>query len=307
MIKITSRDTANTLHAYHLETTNYCSGTGSTKNTPTELVEGDLTATDTIHKFIPGIAKPSQVNVYGLNAGRTPTATCFDGYKLGEGSLVADLQTDDFFDIAVNGTIGAIPYSLDWRYNDGTSTEKDLYGCLPTEYSLKSVAGAQGNPPVVQNLSWLTAQSKTASTTPIAGGGIPAYQSGARAVWSGVSATIDSITSANLIMTEVELKIVKKYNVDTYANGLKYIQEPTLAEMIPTITISTIEEASNTWFVDEMNETQQLVDGNIVWGSMLTTTFTNYNVKMTNLGDIESRGLIRNKYEFEGGVGWTLS
>ncbi|MHA1542814.1 MAG: hypothetical protein ACTSQH_07540, partial [Candidatus Hodarchaeales archaeon] len=106
---------------------------------------------------------------------------------------------------------------------------------------------------------------------------------------------------------ETELKIMKKYKDDTYGNGLKYIQEPVLEEMIPTILITTIEEASNTWFTDEMNETVQLVDGSIIWGAMLTSTFTNFNVKKTNLGVIEGRGLLLNKYEFEGGVGWTLS
>lgn len=307
MIKITSRHTASTEHAYHLETANYCSGTGATKNTPTELVEGDLTACDNPLSFNPGIPKPKKINYWGLNAGRTPTETLFDGYPIGVGSATFDLQTDDFFDIVVNGVVGAIPYSIDWRINDATATEKDTYGGLITSYGLKAVAASSGNPPVIQSLEWLNSQSKTAATTPIAGGGIPAYQTGARAVWSGVSATIDSITSANLIIKEAELTIKKKFKDDTYGLGLKYLQEPILVEMIPTIRIVTIEEASNTWFVDEMNETVQLVDGNIVWGSMLTATFTNFNVLKTNLGEIESRGLIINKYEFEGGVGWTLS
>ena len=199
---MTSRHTADTKHAYHLESSNYCSGNGTTKNSPTELVEGDLTAVDNILSFTPGIPKPARAKRWNLNATNAPTETMFDGYKMGEGSATFDLQTDDLYDIAIDGTVGDIPNSMDWRFDDGTSTEKDIYGCLITNYKLKAIAGSQGNPAVSQELSWLTAQSKTASTTPIAGDGIPAYQSGARATWTGVSATIDSITSANLIIKE---------------------------------------------------------------------------------------------------------
>ncbi len=301
-----SKNTVDVKIAYQNESTNYCSGTGSTKNTPTELVEGDLTASDNILSFNPGIPKPVKKNIWKLNSTNAPAETVFSGYEVGKGSLVADLQTDDYYDIAIAGTVGAIPTSIDWRFDDDTGTEKDVYGSLITKYELKAVAGS-GNPPVTQSIDFISAQSKVASTTPIAGGGIPAFQSGSRGMWSSVSATIDSKTSANLVIKEITETITKKYKEDTFGVGIKYVQEPVLEEIIPTIAIVTIEEASNTWFADEMNETDQLVSGSIVWHSTLTSTFANFSVKKTNIGEIEGRGLILNKYEFEGGVGWTLS
>lgn len=288
--------------AFHLETTNYCSGNGTTKNSPTELIASDLSAVARVLKFNPGIPKPVRTDIKNLTDGLYPSLSPVTHVGQGDGGLQTYLQDDTVYDLAINGDMGSIPNSADCRYNDGDG-EKDVYGGLISELKLSVKTQSL----VLQDITLKTAQAKTTGTTPIVGG-IPAYLSSAIALQKGVSAVLDGITSENLIIQSITQTISNTFLEDD-GRGIdsEYIMNPVLMSREVKVDIECTELASNTWLSDELNATTQLVDITIVWSSFLTSTMTNMRISVTNQSEIDEVGLIKRKYSFISGPGFTIA
>lgn len=282
--------------AFHSESSNYCSGHDTTANTPTELLEADLTAFDRIRSVETiGIPKPIYELIHDVGSSEFGSSEQKHFTQPGEGSLEMFLQTKNFCDMVVSESLGVIPNSFDIRFNDGDS-EKDIYGCVITELTLSADSGDGGNP-VMQNISYKSSQSLVSGTTGILGGGIPSYQSGTPVFTKDLDFTIDSKNHEDLNIQNSVLTVSCEFD-GGYNHGSEHMDYPYLVSRNYSFDMTIKEKNSNDWFSDEMNTTVQKFTLDLDYGSVVNFNMTNMTVEMTNQGDVGPHGIVERTYRF---------
>lgn len=281
--------------------TAFASGGGSTANTPQELVAADLTAIDKCISWKPGLPKPEREELFHLASGLTPDTIEYT-IPPGSGSGKFYFQTDDLYDWAVSATLGTMGTSKAWRYKSPyANAERDLYGTLCTHWDLDITHGK----PIYQNVEWITAQAKIASTTPIVGG-ILAFSTAAIKTYRDVALTIDSIALASNAINSIKFNVDNTFDdsESAYILNSAYIQQPALLERDLSFEISFSKNASDTWDADTMNTAVQTIAATLNF-SLFTLTLANYNVWETNMDELDERGVIKRTAKFKRGVGAT--
>ncbi len=280
----------------------YCSGHGTTANTPEELVEADLVAIDKVLAFSAGFAKPKKVPLFHLASGLTPDEVSYEGYPPGSGHINAFLQTSQLYDWAVSPTIGGMGTSKAFRFNDGDA-EKDIYGCVVKKWE----ALAEINKPVFQDVEFLTARQKHTGCSAITGSGIPAFSTATKVKSSALALTIDSLAIAGINISRFKYTVENTFVEDDagYTLTSGYIVNPALLERTHIFEIDYVEPSTNTWFTDEMNTSIQIISATLNL-SIFTLTCSNFDCRLTNQSELEDRGIIRRKAEFHEGVSATV-
>lgn len=277
-------------------TENYCAGNGSTKNTPTKLLVGDLAAMD---EFVGNlnlpIPEPVIENVEGICTSEFPTIHKTH-MGMGTGGWRQKLQTNTNITRICDCNIGEIPQSSDIKFDEG-KRESDIYGVILTSWSASLSKGI-----VYQDIECVSARKSyncdTTGTT-----AIPAQSTGAPALVTYCEVTIDSITQSTLNMTEFSHKIAIEL-ADPYCIGSEYALEPIMMKRTHSFSCVCKDEGSNTWQTDLDNYTIQNATILITYKSAAATTiesiqYTNCTVSKTSLGQFPERGIQLNRYEFQ--------
>lgn len=281
----------------------FASGHGSTANTPEELVLADLTAIDRMVSFNAGIPKPTREELFSLASGLTPDAVITNNVISPGGSLSAYFQTDDLYDWAMSPTLGTTGTSKAFRYNSPfNATEKDLYGCLCTKWELDLQLGKA----IMQNVDFMPTQAKTASITPIATTGIPAFSTAAPKTFKDVVLSVDTLLVATQGFSSLKYTVENTFASEDDAMDLSsfYLLNPVLVERDISFEIGFNKRGTETWDEDELNTTVQTI-ASVLNLSLFTLTLANYNVWETNQDAFESRGIIKRTAKFKRGVAST--
>ena len=243
-------------------------------------------------------AIPAREAQKGLGAGLYPNK--MDTVKLSPGTGIINswLQTDDWFDLAISGTFGALMTTFTWHTDNGEE-EVDHFGCWVEKLVITLEKGKPSLQEVtIRSRSWSVAG---AAMTKVA------FQSGAKGYSQNSSATIDALTSVNLVVNKIVITIMNAIEEEKgYGLGDNSIQKPLLLSRDVTVAVDHLEEASNTWAADARHETAQLVDITVVCHTTLTATMANLVVKSTNTDDNE-HGIKLHSVLFESGVGFTIA
>jgi hypothetical protein len=294
----------NTFKLNYKTETAHCSGGGATADTPQELVEADLTAIDRIVSFIAAIPKPTREKQYQLSSGLNPDAELTTMVGQGKGSIKAYLQTSVLYDWAVACTLNAATGTKAFRYySPYAAAEKDLYGCFVTHYELESIIKKA----TMQSVDFMATQAKTASTTPIAGGGIKAFSSATPQTFKTFTvATVDAKTIANMKIQRVKFAVDNIYASDEESMQLAsdYSLSPALLERDFSLELDYLINGSDTWDADTLNVAAQTVSATLTNG-LFTLSPVDYIVEETNQDELEERGLVKRTAKFRSSVGST--
>jgi len=302
VIKIVTHSSVLKL-AYKDETAQ-ASGGGATKNSPTELVEANLTAIDKHRSWKTAVPIVSTEEIYSLGGSEiqdddVPVEATL---ATSEGN-VAYLQTSILYDWAMSATAGNDGTSKAFRYL--TDSEKDLYGCYITEYTLNVERGQ----PILQEYTYVSTQGKFTSTTPIAGSGIPAFSNATIQVWSDCSFTVDAKTIANLNIQSLTYKITNIWTDDAGNRSLEaiYPVEMALNERHIEITINFATLDSVTWLADVINGTVQYVTATLDFGLFTLTMDGSNELKPSQetQDELENKGFIPRSVVFKSGKGFS--
>lgn len=277
----------------------YCSGGGSTANTPQELVYADLTAIDRCMAFNPAFAIPHLEDLYELGTGFTPSASIYTHSPPGTGEGKFYFQTSVLYDWAVSGSYGGLPTSKAFRFYDGDS-QKDIYGCVVSKYTLEAIPEDFA----YQTVEWVTAQQKVTGCSNI-DPAIPSHSSATPYSIHGMTATLDGKLHSALNIRKIKLDLINTLDLQSFQLGSYYLANPTLKKRNWNIEIECTETNSNTWFSDTMNTTNQLVDLVLGFG-VFTLTCSNFKCSSTNQSNLEGPGMILRKYSFKESVGATI-
>ncbi len=243
-------------------------------------------------------AQPEREAQYGLGAGLYANAMGTIKIPPGTGSINGWLQTDNWFDLAISGSFGSLMDTFTWHTDNGEE-EVDHFGCWVEKLVIKFAAGAPTLQEVtIRSRSWSVAGSAVTKV---------AFASSAKSYMENVSATIDSLTSANLIINSGTLTITNTVELEkSYGIGDNKIQYPALISRTVNLEIGHFNEASNTWAADARNETVQLIDATLILHSTLTVAMTNLLVESTNTDENE-HGVKQHTASFKDGVGFTIA
>ena len=242
-------------------------------------------------------AIPEREAQKGIGAGLYMNAMGTTQLPPGQGSISCWLQTDDWFDLAISGSFGAIMSTFTWHTDNGEE-EVDHFGCWVEKLVITLEKGkATLQEVTIRSRSWKTGNAMTKV----------AFGSGAKGYMENASATIDALTSANLVISRLVLTIENTVETEkSYGIGDNSIQKPVLVSREVTVAIDHLEEASNTWAADARHETAQLVDITAILHSTLTATMTNLYVEFTNTDEI-AHGIKLHTATFRSGVGFTIA
>jgi len=285
--------------------TAHASGGGATADSPQELVEADLTAIDKMVAFDPGIPKPQREQIFHLASGLTPSDEITTGVVSKGGSLQAYFQTSILYDWAVSPTIGAMGTSKAFRcYSPFRAAEYDIYGCLCKKWELD----CQPRKAIMQNVEFTVAQSKTASITPIAGGGIKAFSTAAIKTWKDIATcTVDSKTIANLNISSLKYTVENTFDEEnTHQFASDYVIFQPIAEQDVSFEIGFRTNDSQTWDADELNIVAQTVAA-VFNLSVFTLTLANMDVWETDQEALKQRGVVKRTATFKRGIGATYT
>ena len=264
------------------------------------MVQGTdtLTAVDDQITVTYPTAPPERESQYGLGAGLYPNKMGTTSITPGTGMINCWLQTDDWYDYAISGSFGELMDTFTW-HTDNAEEELDHFGC----WVEKLVITLEKKKPSYQEVtirsrSWSAAGAAMTKVT---------FHSGAKGYMQNVSATIDSLTSANLVVNKIVITITNTVEEEkSYGLGDNSIQHPVLLKREVTVEVDHFKEASNTWASDVRNETEQLVDITVVCHTTLTSTMTNLVVETTNTDENE-HGIKQHTVLFRSGVGFTIA
>lgn len=242
-------------------------------------------------------ALPEREAQKGLGAGLYPNAMGTTLLNPGTGIINCWLQTDDWYDIAISGTFGGLPTTFTWHTDNGVE-ELDHFGCWVEKLVITVEKGKPTYQEVtIRSRSWKAGNAMTKVT----------FNSSAKAYMENASATIDSLTSANLVINKMVITITNEIEMDkSFGIGDNSIQYPAILGRVVEVEIWHLKKASNTWAADARNETAQLVDITAVLHTTLTSTMTNLNPIATNTDD-NSQGIKQNYAKFRSGVGFTIA
>jgi len=284
-----------------LKDVNYAGGGNSgAVLSETVLVQGTDTMAavdDTITATYP-TAIPEREAQKGVGAGLYANAMGTTSIPPGQGTINAWLQTNNWFDYAISGSFGALMDTFTWHSDNGEE-EVDHFGC----WVEKLVITLEKGKPSLQEV---TIRSRSWS---VAGGAMDkvAFTASAKGYMENASATIDALTSANLVVNKIVLTITNTVETEkSYGIGDNSIQYPALIARDVTVEVSHLKEAANTWAADARNETAQLVDITIIAHTTLTITMANLNPIATNTDEI-SHGIKQHTVNFKDGVGFTIA
>lgn len=292
----------NTFLMAYKDETAFCSGGGSTLNTPQELVAANLTAIDRMTAHKAAIPKPTREELFSLASGLTPDVIITNEIAPGKGSMSAYFQTSILYDWAVSPTLGTTGTTKAFRYKSPyAAAEKDLYGCQVTSYELVLERGKA----IMQNVEYQAARAKTASITPIVGG-ITAFSTAAPKVFNAATLTVDTKTTANMNYTSFTMRITNTFAEAEEASDISslYVLNPILKERTYEFEIGYLTNGSDTWDEDELNAAVQTVDATLAL-SLFTISPVGFNVWETNQDQLESRGIVKRTAKFTQGVGST--
>ena len=274
-------------------------GSGGDALDETSLIQGTdtLIAQDDQITVTYPTAIPEREAQHGLGAGLYPNAMATTKIPPGQGVINCWLQTDDWFDLAISGSFGALMTTFTWHTDNGVE-ELDHFGC----WVEKLVITIEKGKPTLQEVtirsrSWKAGNAMTKV----------AYGTGAKAMMNNASGTFDALTSANLVVNRCVITITNTVEMEkSYGIGDNSIQHPALISRDVTVEIDHFKKASNTWAADARNETAQLVDITIVAHSTLTITMENLNPESTNT-DENTHGIKQHNCLFRSGVGFTIA
>ena len=280
-------------------------GGGAEGGAPTALLErplkqgtDSLVAVDDQITVTYPTALPEREAQYGLGAGLYPNVMGTIKLPPGTGTINCWLQSDDWFDLAISGTFGALMTTFTWHTDNGEE-ELDHFGCWVEKLVITLEKGKA-------SLQEVTIRSRSWSA---AGLGMTkvAFGTGAKGFMEDASATIDAHTSANLVVNKLVITITNTVELEkSYGIGDNSIQQPVLLNRDVTVDVAHLLEDSNTWAADARHETAQLVDITVVCHTTLTATMTNLVVESTNTDENE-HGIKLHTALFRSGVGFTIA
>ncbi|MHA1277088.1 MAG: hypothetical protein ACTSQ8_07875 [Candidatus Helarchaeota archaeon] len=289
----------------------YASGKGASALDMTILEEGDVSAIDRVISCEIEYSGPNREEESDLGAEMSPTAIQKLNTKPGTITLTCYLQTDDFYDYAISGSMGGLQTSLTLHIDNGIK-EQDFFGCVITSWECEGRVGQTTK----QTIKFKFADYKDGNTiTEIA------YNSNAISVQKDVSFTLDSITSANLGATGIVQTITNEYIPEENQSrlGAEHIVYPGLIGRNVECRIDYKDRQSNTWgsgnttkaTADEQIDLNAaaMFDLTIVWHSTLTSTMENLYVPLggTNSGSRGQHGFIPHSVNVKRGIGFTIA
>jgi hypothetical protein len=285
----------------HEETSNYCSGSGTTKNAPEKFEAGDLAQLASMDKIVsinPPLAQYEQKIYYGAMDGEYGT-TVKENFKPGTGSIVQWLQTKANADrVITNSTFGSIPASEDWHMEDKDTSPNEkieMYGIISKSlaFTLDGIGGK-----VLQTREVWSPQLKHAANVDDLDLSTKGQATSAPVLANSVTITVDSVTHTNLSIPgfthSIETEIYEEHVI-----GSPYVLEPSIINRTHTIGFNSNKKASNTWFADLVdNTTVQTFSIVITYGSVVKFTYTNMSPMRVVEHNIPGRGRIVNDYGF---------
>jgi hypothetical protein len=292
--------------ATHRESSNFCSGSGTTKNVPEKFETGDLAQLSSMDK-IENWNPPMPVRFCETKHGAMDTGDHGQVIPLytvpGRGTISQWLQTKTNCDQILTGTIGTIPNSEDWHWDDGLKLY-EVYGILIESFQLaldapggyvlqnRGVVGTQikRTDGVVSEVDNIDLSGKAQSTAAL----VPARS---------VNVTIDTDkTQATLNVESFTFDVAMTYKAsdggDDHVLGSDYVLEPTLQSRTYELRIITHLRDANTWFSDLQQTTTQTFTIVLTLGTVAAFNMTNMRPMTAAEYNVGGRGRLRNEYGF---------